>query len=71
MLFDLLLANITILLCFCFYFVLLLIIFYKSCMSETLKLALVIPTEAPMTVANDAMGMLRLVPEKTIKNLPK
>ena len=71
MLFDLLLANITILLCFCFYFVLLLIIFYNSCMSETLKIALVIPTEAPMTVANDAMEMLRLVPEKTIKNLPK
>ena len=40
-------------------------------MSKRLKLALAFPTETPMTVANDAIEMLPLVPDKTIKNLPK
>ena len=36
-----------------------------------LKLALAIPTGAPMTVANDAIEMLPAVGDKTINDLPK
>ena len=36
-----------------------------------LKLALFIPTGAPITVANDAIEMLPLVADKTIKDLLK
>ena len=36
-----------------------------------LKLALTIPTSAPITVANDAIEMLPLVKDKKIKNLSK
>ena len=36
-----------------------------------LKLALVIPTGAPMTVANDAIEMLPVVTNKTINDLSK
>ena len=36
-----------------------------------LKLALTIPTGAPMTVANDAIEILAVVTNKTINDLPK
>ena len=36
-----------------------------------LKLALAIPTGAPVTVENDAIEMLPLVTDKTIKDLSK
>ena len=36
-----------------------------------LKLALAIPTGAPITVANDAIEILPLVTDKTIKDLSK
>ena len=36
-----------------------------------LKLALTIPTGAPITVANDAIEILPVVIDKTIKDLPK
>ena len=36
-----------------------------------LKLALAIPTGAPMIVANDAMKRLTLAADKTIKDLSK
>ena len=36
-----------------------------------LKLALIIPTGAPMTVANDAIEMLPVVTDKRINNLSK
>ena len=61
MLFNLLLASITILLCFVFLF---LVVLNSFCMTpvETEnarpKLALTIPTGAPIIVANDATEML-------------
>ena len=36
-----------------------------------LKLVLAIPIGVPITVANDAIEMLPLVADKTIKDLPK
>ena len=36
-----------------------------------LRLALVIPTDVPVTVVNDAIEMLPLVSDKTIKDLSK
>ena len=36
-----------------------------------LKLALIIPTGAPITVANDAIEMLPVVTDKTINDLSK
>ena len=36
-----------------------------------LKLALVSPTDAPMTVANDAMEMFPVITDKTINYLSK
>ena len=36
-----------------------------------LKLALIIPAGAPMTVANDAIEMLPVVTDKTINDLSK
>ena len=69
MLFDLLLANITILLSFFF----LLLIVFNSFLTilvkidiERLKLALTIPTGVPITVANDATDMLPVAADKTI-----
>ena len=38
---------------------------------ERLNLALIIPTGAPMTAANDAMEMLPVVTDKTINDLSK
>ena len=74
MLFDLLLANITMLMCFLLLF---LVVFNSFFMipveieNARLKLALIIPTGAPMTVANDAIEMLPVVTDKTINDLSK
>ena len=69
MLFDLLLANITILLSFLF----LLLVVFNSFLTilvkidnERLKLALTIPTGVPITIANDAIEMLPVAADKTI-----
>ena len=74
MLFNLLVANITILLCFIFLFC----VDFKNYFTipvETenarLKIAFAIRTGSPITVANDAIEMLPFVAEKTIKNLSK
>ena len=72
MLFDLLLASITILLRFVFLF---LVVFNSFFMipveieNARLKLALIIPTGAPITVANDAIEMLPVATDKTINDL--
>ena len=64
MLFNLLLASITILLCFFFLF---LVVFNSFFMipveieNTRLKLALAIPTGAPITVVNDAIEMIPAV----------
>ena len=74
MLFNLLLANITILLCFFFLFHVVLNSFFTipvKIENDRLKLALVIPTGAPITVANDAMVKLPVVTDKTINDLSK
>ena len=74
MLFNLLLANITILLCFFFLFHVVLNSFFTNPVkieNERPKLALVIPTGAPITVANDAMVKLPVVTDKTINDLSK
>ena len=74
MLFDLLLANITILLSF---FLLLLVVFNSfptilvKIDIERLKLALTIPTGVPITVANDATDMLPVAADKTINEWSK
>ena len=39
--------------------------------NSRLKLALAIPTDAPITVENDAMEMLPVVTDKTINDLSK
>ena len=69
MLFDLLLANITILLSFFF----LLLVVFNSFLTilvkidnERLKLAFTIPTGVPITIANDAIEMLPVAADKTI-----
>ena len=67
MLFNLLLASITLLLCF---FFLSLVVFNRFCMipseieNARSKLALKIPTGAPMTVADDTIEMLQFVTDK-------
>ena len=71
MLFNLLLANITILLRFFFLFLVVfnnIFIILVDVESARLNLALSIPTCAPMTVANDAIKRLPLVTIKTIKH---
>ena len=74
MLFNLLLANKTVLLCF---FFLLLAVFnsFSTIPAEIenarLKIALAIPTGAPITVANHAIEMLPVVTDKTINYLSK
>ena len=72
MLLTLLLANITVLLCFFFLFFL--IVFFTIPVvieNARLKLALIIVTGAPIAVANDAIEMLPFVTEKTIHGLSK
>ena len=71
MLFNLLLANITILLCFFFLFH---IVFNSFLMipveieNAILKPALTIPTGAPITDAKDAIETLPIVTDKTIND---
>ena len=74
MLFNLLLASITILLCFFFLFLVAFNSFFTmpvEIKNARLKLALAIPTGALMTVANDAIEILPVVTDKTINNLSK
>ena len=72
MLFNLVLATITILLCF---FVLFCVVFSNfltipvEIENVGLRLAFVIPTGAPIRVANDAIEMLPLVAGKAIEDL--
>ena len=74
MLWTLLLASITILLCF---FVLLLVIsnsFFTILVqieNTRLKLVLVIPTGTPVTVASDAIEIIPVFTDKTINDLSK
>ena len=76
MLFNLLLARyliyfITILLCFFFLFLVFFNIFFTISVeieNAKRKLALIIPTGAPMTVANDAIEMLPVVTDKTFND---
>ena len=68
MLFNLLLANITILLCFFFLFLVIFDNFFTIPVvieNARLKLALAIPIGTPVTVANNAIEMLPLVANKT------
>ena len=74
MLFILLPANITLLLCFFF----LVIVVFNSYFiipvkieNARLKLTLTIPTGAPITVANDVIEMLPVVTDETINDLSK
>ena len=74
MLLNLLLASITILFCFLFLFLVVFNSFFMipvEVKNARLKLALIIPTGAPMTVANDAIEMLPVVTDKTINDLSK
>ena len=74
MLFNLLLASMTILLCFFFLF---LIVFKRFFTNPVVienarpQLALIIPTGSPVAVANDAIGMLTVATDKTINDLSK
>ena len=72
--FNFLLANITILLCLFFLFR----YAFKNVLTipleienAKLKLALAIPTCAPIAVVNDAIDMLPVVTDKTINKLSK
>ena len=72
MLLNLLLANIAILLCFFFLFRVVFNSYFTipvEIENVRLRLAFSIPTGAPITVANDAIEMLPLVIDKTIKDL--
>ena len=73
MLFNLLLASISILLWFSLFLAVFNSFFTIPVESENarLKLALTIPTGAPMTVANDAIEMLPVVTDNMINDLPK
>ena len=69
MLFNLLLANITILLCFFFLFLVAFNNFFTSPVhneNARLRLALAIPTGIPITVVNDAIETLPIVTDRTI-----
>ena len=72
MLFNLLLASITTLL---YYFSLFLVVFDSFVAipvvikNARLQLALIIPTGAPVTVANDVIEMLPVITDKTINDL--
>ena len=71
-LFNLLLANVTVLLCFFFLFLIAFNNFFTSPVhNENARhgLALVIPIGAPITVAKGAIETPPLVTDKTIKDL--
>ena len=70
MLFNLVLPKITISLTFCFLF--LVVVFFTIPVefeNSRVKLALIIFTGTPITVANDVAERLSLVADKTIKDL--
>ena len=75
MLFNLLLAEITIFLCFFFLFLVIFNSFFFTIPLEIenarLKLAVAIPTGAPITVANYAIEVLPVVTDKTMNDLSK
>ena len=74
MLFNLLLAKIAILLYFFFLFCVVFNNVFTILVkidNARLKIALAIPTGAPITVVNDAIEMLPHVTDKTIKDLSK
>ena len=74
MLFKILLASITILLCFFFLFLDVFNSFFVipvKIENARRKLALTIPTGAPITVVNDAIEMLTVVIDKAINGLSK
>ena len=74
MLFNLLLAGITILLYFFFLFLVVFNSFFTisaEIENARLKTALTIPTGTPITVENDAMEILSVVIDKTINDLSK
>ena len=67
-------ASITILLCFYFLFLVVFDSFFimpVEIKNARLKLALAISTGAPMTIANDAIEMLLVVTYKRINDLSK
>ena len=69
MLFSLLLANITILLRFFFLFPVVFHSFFTISLeieNVRLKLAIAIPTGAPITVENDAIKMVTVITDKTM-----
>ena len=73
-LFNFLLANITILLCFFFLFLVAFNNFFTSPVhneNARLKLVLAIPIGAPIAVPKDAIETPPLVTDKTIKNITK
>ena len=72
MLFNSLVANITILLCVSFLFLIVFkTLFTNPAVIENarLQLAFIIPTGAPVAVANDALEMLPVATDKTVNNL--
>ena len=74
MLFNLLLASITSLLCFFFLFLVVFNSFFTipvKIENVKLKPAFTIPAGAPITVANDAIEMVPVVTDKKIKDLSK
>ena len=74
MLFNLLLASITILLCFFFLFLTVFNSFFTIPIlieNARLQLALIIPTGAPTTVANNAVEILPVATDKTFNDLSK
>ena len=74
MLFNLRLASITILLCFFFLFVIVYKNFFTNpVVTENARLlfALMIPTNAPIAVANDTIEILPVATDKTINDLSK
>ena len=74
MLFNLLLASITILLCFIFLFRVVFNSFFMIPVvteNAKLKLAFAIPTGAPITLTNEALDTPPFVADKTIRTLSK
>ena len=74
MLFNLLLASITILLCFSFLFCVVFNSFFTIPVvkeNSKLKIAFAIPTGAPITQENESIETPLLVADKTIKVLSK
>ena len=69
MLFNFILASITIFLCFFFLFLVVfnsIIVIPAEIEKTRVKFALTIPTGAPITVANDAIEMLPVVTDKQL-----